>query len=90
MAKKATAKATAKADGTEPLPADFSYEQSLARLDAIVRQLERAEAPLAESLRLFDEGQLLMRQCQQWLDTARLRVNEVIEHNGQLSERPID
>ncbi len=90
MAKKAAAKNAAKADGTDALPADFSYEQSLTRLDAIVRQLERGEAPLADSLRLFDEGQLLMRQCQQWLDTARLRVNEVIEQNGQFSERPID
>ena len=35
---------------------ELSFEQSMERLDAIVKQLEKGEAPLNESLKLFEEG----------------------------------
>lgn len=82
MAKR-PAKAPAAADA---LPDDFSYESHASRLDAIVQRLESGQLPLAESLRLFDEGQVLLRQCQQWLDRARLRVSEATD----AGERPLD
>ena len=33
-----------------------SFEESLARLGEVVRTLERGDAPLADSLKLFEEG----------------------------------
>ena len=38
-----------------------SLEQSMARLEEFVGLLERGEAPLEESLTLFEEGTRLMR-----------------------------
>lgn len=51
-----------------------SFEQSLARLEEIVRLLEKGDAPLAESLGLFEEGAGLIRSCGKLLDEAEQKV----------------
>ena len=48
----------------------MSFEQSLARLDEIVRMLERGDAPLGDSLKLFEEGTALLRDCDAMLNEA--------------------
>lgn len=51
-----------------------TFEQSLERLEEIVRLLERGEAPLAESLGLFEEGAGLIRACETYLSEAEQKV----------------
>ena len=53
-------------------------EQNMARLEQIVRSLERGDAPLEESLKLFEEGTGLVRACGQLLDQAELQVKKVM------------
>ena len=55
-----------------------SFEDNLARLEQIVRLLERGEAPLEESLKLFQEGTELVRVCGKLLDHAQLQVQKVM------------
>jgi exodeoxyribonuclease VII small subunit len=45
-----------------------TFEQNMARLEQIVRTLERGDAPLEESLKLFEEGTGLVRSCGALLD----------------------
>ncbi|MBP8640963.1 MAG: exodeoxyribonuclease VII small subunit [Oscillospiraceae bacterium] len=52
----------------------LSFEQSMERLDAIVKQLEKGEAPLNESLALFEEGTALIASCGKMLDSAEQKV----------------
>ena len=40
-----------------------SFEASMERLETIVRQLEQGNAPLEESLKLFQEGTALVQSC---------------------------
>lgn len=51
-----------------------SFEQSLARLDEIVRHLEKGDLPLSESLSLFEEGTGLLTSCSKMLDEAEQKV----------------
>ena len=51
-----------------------TFEQNMARLEQIVRTLERGDAPLEESLKLFGEGTGLVRSCGALLDAAELAV----------------
>lgn len=51
-----------------------SFEQSLARLDEIVRHLEKGDLPLSDSLSLFEEGTGLIRRCSAMLDEAEQMV----------------
>lgn len=55
-----------------------TFEQNMARLEQIVRSLERGDAPLEESLKLFEEGTGLVRTCGQLLDQAELQVKKVM------------
>lgn len=54
--------------------ADKTFEQSLSRLEEIVRLLERGDAPLSESLGLFEEGAGLVKACSKLLDEAEQKV----------------
>lgn len=50
------------------------FEQAILRLEEIVRQLERGDAPLDQALALFEEGTKLVRTCNGLLDDAQLQV----------------
>ena len=51
-----------------------SFEQNMARLEEIVVLLERGDAPLADSLALFEEGTKLSVLCAGMLDEAEQKV----------------
>lgn len=51
-----------------------NFEQSLTRLDEIVRLMERGDVPLEEALKLFEEGTALVGSCNKLLDEAELKV----------------
>jgi exodeoxyribonuclease VII small subunit len=55
-----------------------TFEQNMTRLEQIVRSLERGDAPLEESLKLFEEGTALVRSCGKLLDEAELQVKKVM------------
>lgn len=55
-----------------------TFEENLMRLEQIVRTMERGEAPLEESLKLFQEGTELVRSCGKLLDEAELQVKKVM------------
>ncbi len=57
---------------------NMTFEQSMQRLEQIVRTLERGEAPLDDSLKLFQEGTELVRSCGKLLDDAELSVKTVL------------
>jgi exodeoxyribonuclease VII small subunit len=58
------------------------FEQSLARLEEIVRKLESANLPLDEAMKLFEEGMHLSRDCQQQLEQAEARVEILLKKAG--------
>ena len=51
-----------------------SFEESLTRLDEIVRHLEKGDLPLGDSLSLFEEGTKLLSACSKMLDEAEQKV----------------
>ena len=55
-----------------------TFEQSMQRLEQIVRAMERGDVPLEESLKLFQEGTELVRSCGKLLDDAQLQVQKVM------------
>ena len=52
----------------------LSFEQSLGRLEEIVRHLEKGDLPLDDSLALFEEGTGLIAACSKMLDEAEQKV----------------
>ena len=54
-----------------------SFEENIQRLEQIVRALERGDAPLEQSLKLFQEGTDLGASCGKLLDEAELQVKKI-------------
>ena len=52
----------------------LSFEQSITRLDEIVKQLEKGDAPLSDSLKLLEEGTALISGCDAMLNEAEQMV----------------
>lgn len=70
-----------------------SFEEALQRLEVIVRQLESGEAPLKESIALYEEAQELKRFCEAELETAEKRISELqLDKDGTrpTGEAPFD
>lgn len=57
----------------------LSFEQSIDRLQEIVSALEHGDAPLAESLKLFEEGTKLVASCADMLDKAEQQVVKLVK-----------
>ena len=52
----------------------LTFEESLARLEEILRLLENGDAKLDDTLKLYEEGVSLVRACNQYLQTAEQTV----------------
>ena len=55
-----------------------TFEETMMRLEHIVRAMERGDVALEESLKLFQEGTELVRDCGKLLDEAELQVKKVM------------
>ena len=57
----------------------MSFEESMLRLEQIVRAMEQGDVALEESLKLFQEGTALVSDCQKLLDNAELQIKKVVK-----------
>ena len=55
----------------------LSFEAALKRLEEIVRTLEKGEAPLDQSIELYQEGDRLKRHCEARLKDAQARIEQI-------------
>ncbi len=67
---------------------DLTFESASARLDEIVKILERGNSSLDESLKLYEEGVLLVRFCNESLDNAERKIKMLVaDGNGIIIEK---
>jgi len=60
------------------------FEQAMARLEVIVGELEKGDLPLDESLKIFEEGIRLSKNCLRILEDAERKVEVLVqEQNGK-------
>lgn len=64
--------------------AGVKFEQAMARLEAIVAELEKGELPLDESLKIFEEGIRLSKNCLKVLEEAERKIEVLVQDkNGK-------
>ena len=69
----------------------LTFEQQLGRLEEIVAALEKGDAPLAESLKLFEEETRLVSACTKELDSAEQKVVKLMKGaDGEPVELPFE
>jgi len=63
----------------------YPFETSLEKLEKLVEKMEGGDLTLEESLKTFEEGVKLTRECQQALAQAEQKVKLLMEENGEIS-----
>jgi len=71
---------------TEPTP--LTFEAGLRELERIVKELERGDLPLEESLRLFEAGMRLSADCKRQLEEAETRVEILMKRGSEVVPVP--
>lgn len=67
----------------------IDFEKAFKKLEDIVEVLEAGSLPLEEAIKKFKTGSQLAQECLKKLESARLKVDEVVgEEKGRLKKRP--
>ena len=61
----------------------LDYEAAVAELESLVERLEQGDISLEESLKLYESGVLLTRDCQEALQNAEQKVQMLLKQSGQ-------
>ena len=76
-----------KSKSSEPTD-NIDFEASLEALEALVEDMEEGNLSLEDSLKAFETGIKLTRECQQALKSAEQKVQVLMEKNGELVTEP--
>lgn len=69
----------------------LSFEEAFEQLEAAVEALQDGQMPLEEALRHYEEGMKLAQHCNELLQKAELRVQQLgVDESGMLSTRPFE
>jgi len=70
---------------------NMSFEEALEELETIVEKLEQGEAPLDESISIYQRGSELKSHCETKLKNAQLKVEKIVlDGKGQAKTEPFD
>ena len=66
----------------------MSFEEALAELEGIVRQLEAGEVELEKSIKLYERGAALKAHCEARLKSAELKVEQIVQGASGVTTEP--
>lgn len=70
--------------------AAMSFEQALAALEDIVRNLEKGETSLDQAIEIYERGNALRRHCAARLESAKARIEKIQIDQGVITAAPLD
>ncbi len=72
----------------KPAENQFDFEGALEKLEELVSAMEEGELTLEESLKAFEQGVRLTRECQSALEKAEQKVQKLLDDAG--NTEPLD
>ena len=67
-----------------------NFEESIKKLEGIVTELENGNLNLDESVKRFEEGMKIAKQCNTILENAEKKITILLEKDGELKEEDFD
>ncbi len=67
-----------------------NFEANLDQLEQIVKQLEKGDLPLEQSLQLFESGMRLSADCKRQLEQAESRVEILVKRGAEMAAVPFN
>ncbi len=68
----------------------LSFEDALGRLEGVVESMESGDVPLAELLSKFEEGNKLLKLCENRLKEAELRIEQLKKQREGIAFEPFE
>jgi len=68
----------------------FDFNKGLSQLEEIIGKMESGDLSLEESLRYFEKGIKLHRQCHSALSSAEQRISVLSEEDNYTEDKPLD
>lgn len=69
---------------------ELSFEESLEKLEAIVKKLESGEVPLDEAIDNFNEAMKLAKTCDEKLKNAEEAITKLVKDNGEVVDFKVE
>lgn len=63
---------------------ETSFEESIERLEGLIEAMENGEIPLSDLVAKFEEGSKLLKNCQEQLKEAELKIEKLNLKTGEL------
>ena len=67
-----------------------SFEENIENLENIVTELEKGDLNLDESMKKFEEGMKISRDCTKILEEAEKKITILLEKDGETAEEDFE
>ena len=67
-----------------------NFEDSMKKIETIVTELENGNLNLDESVKKFEEGMKIAKQCNNILEDAEKKITILLEEDGELKEEKFE
>mgnify|MGYP000677771061 FL=1 len=64
-----------------------SFENKMQDLEKIVKDLEKGDLSLEESVKIFEKGMKISKECNEILEGAEKRITILLNNNGEIQEK---
>ena len=65
---------------------ELTFEESLKKLENIVEQLESGEIDIEKSVKLYEQGMILKKNCEEKLKKVEMQINKIKIENNKISK----
>lgn len=69
---------------------EFNFEESLEKLENIVKELENGNVNLDDAINKFNEAMVLAKTCDEKLKNAEESINKILNSDGTISEFKVE
>ena len=65
---------------------ELNFETNMEYLEKIVEELEKGDLNLEDSIKKFEEGMKISKECNKFLEDAEKKITVLINENGNVTE----
>ncbi len=69
---------------------ELNFEESLKKLEEIVKKLESGEVPLDDAIKEFNEAMTLAKNCDQKLKNAEEAITKIVNADGSIEDFKVE
>ena len=69
---------------------ELNFEESLKKLEEIVKKLESGEVPLDDAIKEFNEAMTLAKNCDQKLKNAEGTITKIVNADGSIEDFKVE